>query len=163
MCIRDSSNLTLLKNNTAPTGLTEAWILTGTSASAGTGYIYQNITINPGSSTNYTLSLYVYQGTAASIDLSGIFSGTSTVTSNINYVFATNTLTPSNANGGLLPINYGSQKTLVAGWYRIWMSIYDTNGANNTLQWRLYVKGTAAGSSGNYSICLLYTSDAADE
>jgi hypothetical protein len=148
----NDSNLTLLKNNTAPTGLTEAWILTGTSATAQTGYIYQNITINPGSSTNYTLSLYVYQGTAASIDLSGIFSGTSTVTSNINYVFATNTLTPSNANGGLLPINYGSQKTLVAGWYKIWMSIYDTNGANNTLQWRLYAKGAAAGSSGNYSI-----------
>ena len=148
----NDSNITLLKNNTAPTGLTEAWVLTGTSATAGTGYVYQNITINPGSSTNYTLSLYVYQGTAASIDISGIFSGTSTVTSNINYVFATNTVTPSNSGGGVLPINYGSQKTLVSGWYRIWMTINDTNGANNTLQWRLYAKGSAAGSSGNYSI-----------
>jgi len=148
----NDSNITLLKNNTAPTGLTEAWVLTGTSATAGTGYVYQNITINPGSSTNYTLSLYVYQGTAASIDISGIFSGTSTVTSNVNYVFATNTVTPSNSGGGVLPINYGSQKTLVSGWYRIWMTINDTNGANNTLQWRLYAKGSAAGSSGNYSI-----------
>ena len=148
----NDGNLTLLQNNIAPTGLTEAWILTGTSASAGTGYVYQNTTINPSGTTNYTLSLFVYQGTATSVDLSGIFSGTSTVTSNINYVFATNTVTPSNSGGGLLPINYGAQKTLVAGWYKIWMSIYDTNGANNTLQWRLYSKGSAAGGNGTYSI-----------
>jgi hypothetical protein len=148
----DDGNITLSKNSLALTGITEAWVLTGTSASASSGYVYQNITVSPGTTTSYTLSLYVYAGTAPSIDISGIFSGTSTVTSNINYVFATNTVTPSASGGGLLPINYGSNKTLVTGWYRIWMSIYDTNGANTTLQWRLYAKGAASGNTGNFSI-----------
>ena len=148
----NDGNITLSKNSLALTGITEAWVLTGTSASASSGYVYQNITVNPSATTNYTLSLYVYAGTASSIDISGIFSGTSTVTSNITYTFATNTVTPTASGGGLLPVNYGSNKTLVTGWYRVWMSIYDTNGANTTLQWRLYAKGAAAGNTGNYSI-----------
>ena len=147
----NDGNITLSKNSLALTGITEAWILTGTSASASSGYVYQNITVNPSATTNYTLSLYVYAGTASSVDISGIFSGTSTVTSNINYIFATNTVIPTSSGGGLLPVNYGSSKTLVTGWYRIWMSIYDTNGANTTLQWRLYAKGAASGNTGNYS------------
>jgi hypothetical protein len=39
------SNIILQKNTSAPTGSIEAWTLTGTSASAGSSYIYQNIAI----------------------------------------------------------------------------------------------------------------------
>ena len=148
----NDGNTTLAKNNIAPTGLSEAWILTGTSGTASTGYIQQATTISPSGTTNYTISMYVYQGTAPSVDLSAIFSGSSTVTSNINYVFSTNTITATSSGGGLLPVNYGAAKTLVTGWYRIWMSIYDTNGANTTLTYRFYAKGLAAGNTGNYSI-----------
>jgi hypothetical protein len=40
-------NVTFIKNNTAPTGYTEAFLITGTKATAGSGYLYQNISINP--------------------------------------------------------------------------------------------------------------------
>ena len=235
-------NITLLKNGTALTGLTEAWLLTGTVSTAGSGYVYQNVTVNPaggsytslsgtnisgtgtsatfnvvvtstgytvsvnaagtgyavgnqitingsavagitgtndititvdtvsgggtgpiatvtatgsvptGSNQSYTLSLYVYQGTATNVDLYGIFSGSSTVTSTLNYNFISNTVTVGSSGGGVLPTNYGAQKTLVNGWYRIWMAINDTTGLNNALQWRFYPKGAAAGSTGNYTL-----------
>ena len=43
----NDGNIFLNKIYTAPTGLTEAWALTGNSATPGTGYVQQTITINP--------------------------------------------------------------------------------------------------------------------
>ena len=107
-------------------------------------------TVPAGSAQNYTLSTYVYAGTASNIDIYGIFSGSSTVTSSLSYNFATNTLTPSSANGGFLPTNYGVITTLSSGWYRIWMAINDTTGLNTQLQFRIYPRGYS-GQSGQYS------------
>jgi hypothetical protein len=232
-------NILFSKNTIAPSGLSEAWTLTGTTAGPDGSYIYQNMTVNPtgasytglgavnvsgsgvgatfnvtvtstgyvvtvsngggsgyvagnqlyisggqlggvnsvndcvltvaslsgsailtvtvtgtvpaGSAQKYTLSAYVYKGTATSIDLYGIFSGSSSVTSSISYNFNTNTITSASANGGFLPVNYGVQTTLNAGWYRIWMAINDTTGLNNQLQFRIYPRGYS-GLAGQYSI-----------
>ena len=48
--------LTFIKNNIAPTGYSEAWLLTGTQGVSGNGYVYQNIPINPAGGSYSTLS-----------------------------------------------------------------------------------------------------------
>jgi hypothetical protein len=246
----NDANLSFTKNNTAPTGYTEAWLLTGATATPGAGYIQQSILINPagytytnisgvtqdgapgngatfdivvtptgyvvtvsagspgslyqtgnnikilgsllggrdavndltivvgnlagtgistiaatsgtvpsGSNQSYTLSMYVYAGTSASVDIQAVFSGTTTVTSGINYNVSSHTVTPysgtsltSSANGGTFPVQYGAQKTLVAGWYRVWMSISDSTGVNNTLTYKFFPQGANTPLLNTYSI-----------
>jgi len=104
-------------------------------------------TVPTNSALNYTLSLYVKQGSATSIDLQGIYSGSSTVTSSINFNFVTGVVTPSSSNGGLTPVRYGAINQAISttgstvGWYRLWMTINDTTGLNTNLQYRIYPKG----------------------
>jgi hypothetical protein len=248
----NDANLSFIKNNTAPTGYTEAWLLTGSTSTPGAGYIQQSIAINPagytysnvsgttqdgapgtgatfnititstayvvtvnysggsnaqyqtgnnikilgsvlgglnvvndliivvgdlgpgtgissisatsgtipaGSNQTYTLSMYVYAGTSASIDLQAVFSGTTTVTSGITYNVSSKNVTPysgtsltNSANGGTLPTQYGAQKTLVTGWYRVWMSISDSTGVNNLLTYKFFPQGANAPISTTYSI-----------
>ena len=244
----NDANLSFTKNNTAPTGYTEAWLLTGATATPGAGYIQQSISINPagytytniggttqdgaqgngatfditvtptayvvtvntagqlyntgnnikisgsvlgglnivndltivvgslagtgistidatsgtvpsGSNQSYTLSMYVYAGTSASIDMQAVFSGTTTVTSGVNYNVSSHTVTPysgtsltSSANGGTFPVQYGAKKTLVAGWYRVWMSVNDSTGVNNTLTYKFFPQGANAPILNSYSI-----------
>ncbi|CAB4125879.1 Concanavalin A-like lectin/glucanases superfamily [uncultured Caudovirales phage] len=97
-------------------------------------------TVPAGSALSYTLSLHVKKSTATSIDLQGIYSGNTTVTSGINFNFDTKVITPSSDGIGLVPTLYGVQ-TLNNGWYRIWFSIYDTIALNNSLQLRIFPKG----------------------
>jgi Concanavalin A-like lectin/glucanases superfamily len=246
-------NLTYIKNEIAPTGITEGWLLTGSKSTSGTGYVYQNIPINSaggvylnvpaqsltgsgssatfnvtvtstnyivtvsnsgtlyaatnellitgdqlggvpgtndlvltvtgltgsgvasvsyvgtvptGSSQGYTLSLYVYPGTSASVDLQGIFSGSSTLIYGINYNVTTNIVTPYSSGSqtfvttqgnvvvsASVPVHYGAQKTLSNGWYRIWMSITDDTGINSSLQYRYYPQGYTNPVANQYSIC----------
>ena len=244
----NDANLSFIKNNTAPTGYTEAWLLTGSTGTPGTGYIQQTISINPagfsytsiggatqdgaqgngatfditvtptnyvvtvnsqgtlyqtgnnilikgsvlgglddindltivvgnlsgtgistisatsgtvpsGSNQSYTLSMYVYAGNSASIDMQAIFSGVTTVTSGINYNVSSHTVTPysgtsitSSANGGTLPTSYGAQKTLVTGWYRVWMSVNDSKGVNTSLTYKFFPRGANAPIANTYSI-----------
>ena len=246
----NDSNLAFIKNSTAPTGYTEAWLLTGSTSTPGTGYIQQAISINPagytytniagvtqngapginatfditvtpagyvvsvhsgtagslyqignnilikgsvlggldstndltivvgslsgtgistissvagtvptGSAQLYTLSMYVYAGTSSSIDMQAVFSGTTTVTSGINYNVSSHTVTPysgtsltNSANGGTLPTQYGAQKTLVTGWYRVWMAVNDSTGVNNTLTYKFFPQGANAPLTNTYSI-----------
>jgi hypothetical protein len=246
----NDGNIQFIKNNTAPTGYTEAWLLTGSSNTAGTGYIQQSVSINPpgafysavsgttqnsapgagatfditvtataytaivhsgsigsnytvgnrilikgsvlggvdgtndctltvgalngtgilslssvagtvptGSAQGYTLSMYVYPGTSQTIDIQGIFSGTTIVSSGISYNVNTNVVTPyagtaygNSTNAGVLPAYYGAQKTLVSGWYKVWVSIYDTTGLNNTLTYKFFPQGANAPKSNTYSI-----------
>jgi hypothetical protein len=244
----NDANVAFIKNNTAPTGYTEAWLLTGSTGTPGTGYIQQSIAINPagytytnisgatqdgapgvgatfnitvtptayvvtvntpgslyqtgnnilisgavlgglditndltivvgnlsgtgistisatsgtvpaGSNQAYTLSMYVYAGNSASIDLQAVFSGTTTVTSGINYNVSSHTVTPysgtsitSSANGGAIPVAYGAQKTLVTGWYRVWMSVNDSTGVNTTLTYKFFSQGANAPIANTYSI-----------
>jgi hypothetical protein len=113
-------------------------------------------TVPTNTALNYTMSVYIKQGTATSIDLYGIFSGSSTVTSSINYNFLTGVVTPSNANGGFLPSQYGAISQAISttgntvGWYRLWMTINDTTGLNTQLQFRLYPRGYN-GIAGQYT------------
>ena len=246
----NDANLSFIKNNTAPSGYTEAWLLTGSTSTPGAGYIQQSIDINPagytyigvsgttqdgapgveatfditvtptayvvavhagaagrlyntgdnikilgsllgglnsvndltivvgnlsgtgistiaatsgtvpsGSNQAYTLSMYVYAGTSSSIDMQAVFSGTTTVTSGINYNVSSHTVTPysgtsliSSANGGTLPTSYGAQKTLVTGWYRVWFSVPDSTGVNTTLTYKLFPQGANAPIVNTYSI-----------
>ena len=243
------SNLSFIKNSRAPTGYTEAWLLTGATGTAGNGYIQQSVSINPsgkfytniggttqsgapgngatfnitvtpggyvvsvtgaagslyqigntilitgsvlggvdgvndltivvgsltgtgvatiaavtgtvptGTAQAYTLSMYVYAGTSASVDIQAVFSGTTTVTSGINYNVSSHSVTPysgtsltSTANGGTIPSEYGAQKTLVDGWYRVWMSVNDITGVNNTITYKFFPQGANAPVLNTYAI-----------
>jgi hypothetical protein len=247
----NDGNVSFIKNNTAPTGYTEAWLLTGNSNIPGSGFIQQGISINPtgavysavsgttqnsqpgsgatfnitvtatayqatvnysggatagyavtntilikgsvlggvdgtndctitvgsltgtgilslsavtgtvptGSAQTYTLSMYIYPGTSQTIDLQAIFSGTSTLVSGVSYNVTTNIVTPyagtaigNSTTAGMLPINYGAQKTLVTGWYRVWVAVYDANGLNNTLTYKFLTQGATAPVNGAYSL-----------
>jgi hypothetical protein len=125
------------------------------------GSVISNVTVTgtvpTNSALNYTCSLFVKQGTATSIDLQAIYSGSSTVTSSINYNFTTGITTPSNPGGGFLPVNYGalnqqlSTTSPTAGWIRIWMAVNDTTGLNTQLQFRIYPKGIS-GTANTYNL-----------
>ena len=104
-------------------------------------------TVPSGTLQNYTVSAYVKQGTAASVDLYAVFSGSSSRTSSINYNFNTNTVTPASASSGFLPTNYGAQN-VNNGWIRIWFTTYDITGLNTALQYQLYVKGYSTAATG---------------
>ena len=127
---------------------------TGSSASILTVTSSGTVPIN--SALNYTLSVYIKKGTSTSIDLYGIFSGSSSVTSSLNYNFATGVVTPGSANNGYLPTKYGAISQAVSttgnsiGWYRLWMTINDTTGLNTNLQFRIYPRGYN-GTAGQYS------------
>jgi hypothetical protein len=244
----NDGNLSFIKNEVAPTGFTEAWLLTGNSNIPGTGYIQQSVSINPagyvytnvsgttqnsqpgtgatfnititstaytatvntagsnyavtnqilikgsklggvdgtndctitvgsltgtgilsisnvsgtvpaGSAQNYTLSMYVYAGTSQTIDLQGIFSGNTTVVSGVSYNVLTNTVTPyagtalgNSTNAGLTPVYYGANKTLVTGWYNVWLAINDITGLNNILTFKFFPQGANAPITNTYSI-----------
>ena len=113
-------------------------------------------TVPTNSALSYTMSVYVKKGTASSVDLYGIFSGSSTVSSSVNFNFNTGVVTASNGVGGLLPVNYGainqqlSSTDNTAGWYRLWFSAYDTTGLNTQLQFRIYPRGYT-GVAGQYT------------
>jgi hypothetical protein len=107
-------------------------------------------TVPPGSAFPYTVSIWAYQGTATQLDIQAIFSGSATMTSALNYNFATGLATPSSTGNGYAPTQYGAQIGSSAGWYRIWFSFYDASGLNTNLQIRLYPKGFN-GAAGTYN------------
>jgi hypothetical protein len=113
-------------------------------------------TVPINSALNYTLSVYVKKGTATSIDIQGIFSGSQTVTSGLNYNFVTGVSSVSNSGGGVLSQQYGAISQAISttgntvGWYRIWFAINDTTGLNTNLQFRIYPRGYN-GTAGQYS------------
>ncbi len=219
-------NIMMQKNIVAPTGLTEAWTLTGTTFNNGSDFIYQDITIQPagefyenvsgsnitgsgvgatfditvsggeylvsvnnpgsgyavtnqiliqgktlgglnntndciltvssltgsaiqsvtvtgtvpdGSDLSYTLSAYAKQGSASSINLYGIFSGTETVTSGIEFNFETQEMV-AYANGDYDPVDFGAIE-LPDGWWRLWFAVNDSNGLNDTLTFKINPRG----------------------
>lgn len=116
--------------------------LTVTVAGSAVSTVTSSGTVPAGSALSYTLSLHVKKSTSTTIDLQGIFSGNTTVTSGISFNFDTQVITASSDGTGLVPTLYGVN-TLNNGWYRIWFSIYDTIALNNLLQLRIYPKGVA--------------------
>jgi hypothetical protein len=107
-------------------------------------------TVPVGNALPYTASIYAYQGTATQVDIQMIFSGSSSMTSAINYNFATGVITPSSTGGGYTPTQYGAQVTTSPGWYRLWFTCYDASGLNTALQYRIYPKGFN-GAAGLYT------------
>lgn len=98
-------------------------------------------TVPAGSARPYTFSTYVKKGTASSVDIDLIFSGNTSVTSNINFNFDSKIITPSNVGtSGLVPSTYGVLE-LVEGWYRIWITAYDISALNNSLRVKIYPRG----------------------
>jgi len=94
------------------------------------------------SDQNYTASLYVKQGSASTIDFEMIFSGVSSPALSTISSFNFNTLnfTNTTSNGGAAVVA-ADKLELTDGWYRIWVTFYDANGLNDTLQFRIYPRG----------------------
>jgi len=116
-------------------------------------------TVPSGTSQTYTLSCYVYPGSSNTVDIQAIFSGSSTVVSGVSYNVTSNVVTPyagsalgNVTNAGLSPVSYGAQKTLKAGWYRVWLAVSDLTGLNTTLTFRLFPQGADAPVANSYSI-----------
>ena len=125
-------------------------ILTVTSL-AGSAILQVQVTgtVPVGSARKYTLSAYVKYGSAASIDLDGIFSGSSTVRSSVNFNFTTGVVTPSSDGNGNVPTQYGVV-VLPNSWYRLWMAINDTTGLNTNLQYKIYSRGRSNAAGYTY-------------
>jgi hypothetical protein len=114
------------------------------------GSSIQNVTVQgtvpDGSALPYTFSIYAQKGSSASIDIYATFSGSSSVSSFINYNFNTQTFTPGNTVGGMLPTSYDALE-LSNNWYRLSYTFYDAVALNNALQIRIYPR-SKAGPSG---------------
>lgn len=151
----NDGNVTLLKNATALTGLSEAWIVTCTSNSAGVGNFSRNITtLNP-STGNYTFSIYFKAGTSGAFLFNASWSGSSSNGAGLQVNTSTLTATPYSitlGSAGMTPINYGVQKTLVTGWYRAWFTANDTNGNNTTCTFTVQPTNGTAGQLNAYTI-----------
>lgn len=106
-------------------------------------------TVPPASAKNYTLSAYVKQGNANSVDLAGIFSGNTTVQSKVSFNFVTGVTTASSDGTGFVPTLYGA-KVLPDGWYRLYMAINDVTGLNTTLTHRIYARGVGQAAGYTY-------------
>jgi hypothetical protein len=91
-----------------------------------------------GTTQYYTCSLYVLAGTSTAIDLYATFSGSSSMSSAVNYNFGTKTITASSQDGnGALPAP-ATAIPITSGWYRISFTVYDKTGLNTNLQFRIY-------------------------
>ena len=138
------------------TGVNDLTITVASVAGSTILSVTQSGTVPSGASKTYFISTYVKQGSAPTIDVYALFSGSpgNSVGSHMTYTFATGLVTVSNSNNpsgynnGLLPTGYGVIPQITAGWYRIWMSVYDSTAQNNVLQFRIYPRGYN-GSAGN--------------
>jgi len=150
--------VTLLKNSTALTGLTEAWVVTCTSNSAGVGSFSRSLTtLNP-STGNYTFSIYFKAGTSSKFLFNASWSGYNGSSGNgagITVNVSTLVATPYGINlgtAGVAPSNYGVQKTLVTGWYRAWFTSSDVDGRNGTCTFSVQPTDGTAGQINAYTI-----------
>jgi hypothetical protein len=119
-------------------------------------------TVPTNSNLNYTLSVYIKAGTAPSVDLYGIFSGSQSVSSSVNYNFSTGVVS-SNLSGpisgtsiGYVPVSFGASNQAISttgntvSWYRLYLTINDITGLNTNLQFRIYPRGFN-GTAGQYN------------
>ena len=109
-----------------------------------------------GSSRPYLVSVYLKQGTASTADIYATFSGSTSVSSKLNFNFATGVASPSITTplsatvAGSLSTAYGAIP-LTDGWYRVWFTTWDKIGLNNSLTVRIYPSGYATRTVGVYS------------
>ena len=118
--------------------------------------ITQTGVVPTGSSRPYLVSVFLKQGTASTADIYATFSGSSSVSSKLNFNFNTGIATPSIATplagtlAGSLSTSYGAIP-LDNDWYRVWFTTWDKVGLNNALTVRVYPVGYAARTAGVYS------------
>jgi hypothetical protein len=118
--------------------------------------ITQTGVVPTGSSRPYLVSVYLKQGTAPTADIYAKFSGSSAVSSKLNFNFNTGIATPSIATplagtlAGSLSTTYGVIP-LDDDWYRVWFTTWDKIGLNNALTVRVYPAGYATRTAGVYS------------
>lgn len=145
--------VTVTQNQTGPDNTTSGWTITDSSTGGDDGAVFQQPTITPSTTTKYCLSVFVRQGTAAYLDVTAFFNGSSTKGSNIRYEFSTNTLIPSSADGGgIVPTAFGIINH-ANGWKRIWFVVTDANsGLNTGLQMRISAAGRGLTNTGNSAI-----------
>ena len=144
--------LTILKNTTALTGYSEAWTLTATSNTPGQGSFAGAISIPASATQQYTFSIYVKQGTATSVSILLTFAGGTSAGQGITVNLATQAITTFTSGSGVTPTSYGSQVTLVSGWYRIWISSVDPIGTNTILSTTVYPIGNNTTGVGTYNV-----------
>jgi len=107
-------------------------------------------TVPVGSALKYTTSMYVKQSTAPSCDLLVTFSGSTTVTSGVNFNFGTGAITTTALGSGTITAPALSGKvTLTNGWYRLWFSTADSTGLNTTATVAFYPSSSAT-TGGSY-------------
>ena len=117
-----------------------AYLLTDTNFGGDGAGIERAISITANAANIYTFSIYVKQFdiNTAYVDLYAFFIGHLTKGSYIRYNFGPQTVVPSSGDGGgILPFNAGVQQ-VGNGWARIYFSIYDNAGPNNTMLFRFY-------------------------
>ena len=131
-------------------------ITVATLSSSSISTITRTGTVPTGSSRPYLISVYLKQGTASTADIYATFSGSSSVSSKLNFNFNTGIATPSIATplagtlAGSLSTAYGAIP-LDNDWYRVWFTTWDKIGLNNALTVSVYPVGYAARTAGVYS------------
>lgn len=121
-----------------PDGQTTADLIEQTTT-FGDAHLQQGFSVTPSASRQYTLTADLKQGTAATTQLYAFFTGSSTKGSQCQLTWSTLSVTSGGAEvSGAAPTAAGVIP-LGDGWYRLYMTIADSNdGANTSLQWRLY-------------------------
>lgn len=137
-------------------GVNDLTITVATLSSSTIATVTVSGTVPVGSSKPYLISAYVKHGTATQFDVYATFSGTTSVSSSLNFNTVAGTATVNTSEPlsgtvtGAVPTNYGVIP-LTDGWYRIWFTTWDTVGTNNTLSVRLFPTGYGARTGGTYN------------
>ena len=136
-----NTNGVFTQNVIGPDGISNsAWTIDDRyTANDGFGFEQVKVGLTPSRTTNYCLSIFVKQGTAAYFDFYAFFTGSSVRGSYLRYTFSTGSLSVGSAEGpGIAPTIYG-KIIYPNGWVRVYFTVNDANnGANNTLQFRIY-------------------------
>jgi len=143
----NDGNVSFIRNNTAPTGITEAWLLTGAQNIAGTSYIQQSIAINP--TGHYFAAIPGTSngtGSGASFNVTATPTGysISVVNSGVIYTVGQTITISGSTFGGLSPTN---DATLTVA--TVTMTSWTSNGSATTGTYYYYYN-PVYGSSNYY-------------
>ena len=97
-------------------------------------------TVPTNSNLNYTLSLYIKQGNSPTMDIEVIFTGGTTNSVAAVFDFTAEAFNLIDESNGAEAVSY-DVLPLPNGWYRVWLTTYDTYADNDTLQFRIYPRG----------------------
>ena len=97
-------------------------------------------TVPTNSNLNYTLSIYVKQGNSPTLDLAAVFSGGTANSLAAVFSFSEEAFTVIDETAGATMVSY-DVLPLPDSWYRIWITVYDTQADNTNLEFRIYPRG----------------------